>query len=159
MGQSMLSLSSESWNKKHVSSSLIVHFRYWKPFILFVIWGKMFRILSSITHPTLPLRTYSDLDLTNAEVSITDFREVHLVWIWAEQQLPKFDSQGGCIGFVGKSGPISKVVDIGGSLCTKVVDSLLGVTSGATGRLRRFYVGRSRSKMKAYIYWNLRNNE
>ena len=114
----------------------------------------MFRILSSITHPTLPLRTYSDLDLTNAEVSITDFREVHLVWIWAEQQLPKFDSQGGCIGFVGKSGPISKVVDIGGSLCTKVVDSLLGVTSGATGRLRRFYVGRSRSKLKsnAHIY-------
>ena len=70
----------------------------------------MFRILSSITHPTLPLRTYSDLDLTNAEVSITDFREVHLVWIRAEeQQLPKFDSQGGCIGFVGKSGHWSRL--------------------------------------------------
>ena len=64
----------------------------------------MFRILSSITHPALPLRTYSDLDLTNAEVSVTDFREFFLVWIWAAQQLPKFDNQGRCIGFVGKSG-------------------------------------------------------
>ena len=33
-----------------------------------------------------------------------------------------------------------------------VVDSLLGVTSGATGRLRRFYVGRSLSKVKAYAH-------
>ena len=64
----------------------------------------MFRILSSITHPALPHRTYSDLDLTNAEVSITDFREVLSVWIWAAQQLSKFYSQGSCNGFVGKSG-------------------------------------------------------
>ena len=38
----------------------------------------------------------------------------------------------------------TQVVEIGGSLCTNVVDRLLGVTSGASSRLRRFYVGRSK---------------
>ena len=51
--------------------------------------------------------------------------------------------RGTCEQQIGLSAEqLGQVVEIGGSVCTNVVDRLLGVCSGATRRLRRFYVGR-----------------